>query len=190
MRDFLYSEIAAIHGLPNIPDDPDLAIAAGTRLCEDLLEPLQDAFGRIAVRGSYRSSEANALGNRLMRAGKPAYNCSTNESSWAGHIWDKPDNRGLIGATACVTVPGFIDRYPHPGDWTKLAWWIHDHLPYSSLCFFPSNFAFNIRWREVPERRIDSFVLPRGCLTKPGMANHDGSHEDAWRGIAKGSGAA
>lgn len=183
MRDFLFSEIAAIHGLSNIPDDPDLAIAAGTRLCEDLLEPLQDAFGRIAVRGSYRASEVNGLGNRLMRQGKAAYNCSTNESSWAGHIWDQLDDRGLMGATACVTVPGFIDRFPHPGDWTKLAWWIHDHLPYSSLCFFPINFAFNIRWREVPERRIDSFVAPRGCLTKPGMANHDGSHEAEWAGI-------
>ena len=50
LRDFLYSEIAALHGLANIPDDPDLAIAAGTRLCEDLLEPLQDAFGRGAHR--------------------------------------------------------------------------------------------------------------------------------------------
>lgn len=51
MRDFLFSEIAAIHGLPNLPSGPDLAIIAGTRLCEDLLEPLQEAFGRIAVRG-------------------------------------------------------------------------------------------------------------------------------------------
>jgi len=25
MRDFLYSEIANFHGLPYIPDDPDLA---------------------------------------------------------------------------------------------------------------------------------------------------------------------
>ena len=113
------------------------------------------------------------------------YNCSINESSWAGHIWDRLDNRGLMGATACVTVPGFIDRYPHTGAWTKLAWWIHDHLPYSSLCFFPVNFAFNIRWREVPERRIDSFVAPRGYLTKPGMANHEGSHEAEWRGITR-----
>jgi hypothetical protein len=96
----------------------------------------------------------------------------------------------MAGRSACVTVPGFIDRFPHPGDWTKLAWWIHDHLPYSSLCFFPINFAFNIRWREVSERRIDSFVAPRGCLTKPGMANHGGSHEDQWWGIVKGSGAA
>jgi hypothetical protein len=65
MRDFLYSDIATIHGLDNLPDDPDLAIASGTRLCEDLLEPLQDAFGRLAVRSSYRSAEINDLGCRL-----------------------------------------------------------------------------------------------------------------------------
>jgi hypothetical protein len=31
MRDFLFSDIAAVHGLSNVPDDPDLAIAAGSR---------------------------------------------------------------------------------------------------------------------------------------------------------------
>lgn len=50
MRDFLFSDIASVHGFNNVPDNPDLAIAAGTRLCEDLLEPLQDRFGRIAIR--------------------------------------------------------------------------------------------------------------------------------------------
>jgi hypothetical protein len=40
MRDFLYSDIAQIHSIPNIPDDPDLALAAGRRLCQELLEPL------------------------------------------------------------------------------------------------------------------------------------------------------
>jgi hypothetical protein len=53
MRDFLHSEIADLHGIPNIPDDPDLAIAAGRRLCEELLEPLQAAFGRLAIRSAY-----------------------------------------------------------------------------------------------------------------------------------------
>ena len=38
MRDMLYSEIANYYGNPNIHDHPDLAVAAGTRLCEDLLE--------------------------------------------------------------------------------------------------------------------------------------------------------
>ena len=31
MREFLYSEIANINGLQNIPDDPDLAVAMGGR---------------------------------------------------------------------------------------------------------------------------------------------------------------
>jgi hypothetical protein len=40
MRDFLYSEISQIEGIPNIPDDPDLAIEVGKRLCEEVLEPI------------------------------------------------------------------------------------------------------------------------------------------------------
>lgn len=39
MRDFLYSEIANMHGIQNVPDDPDLAIESGRNLCETLLEP-------------------------------------------------------------------------------------------------------------------------------------------------------
>ena len=41
MRDMLHSEIAQVHGLLNVPDDPDLAVEVGTQLCEKLLEPLQ-----------------------------------------------------------------------------------------------------------------------------------------------------
>ena len=55
MRDFLHSEIANFYGVPNIPEDPDQAIAAGGRLCEELLEPLQATFGRLAIRSAYRA---------------------------------------------------------------------------------------------------------------------------------------
>ena len=51
MRDFLYSDIAHVHGLKNLPDDPGLAIAAGSMLCEQPLEPLQATFGRLGIRG-------------------------------------------------------------------------------------------------------------------------------------------
>jgi hypothetical protein len=178
VRDFLYSDIASIHGLSNIPDDPDLAIAAGTRLCEELLEPLQDAFGRIAIRSAYRSSEVNALG-----AAK-GYNCASNERNHARHIWDVRDAKGLMGATACIVVPGFANRFDQPGDWKRLAWWIHDHLPYAMMEFFPVRWAVNLSWHEVPSRMIFSHVPDgRGYLTKPGMANHEGSHEEEWAGI-------
>lgn len=184
MRDFLFSDIAAIHGFSNVADDPELAIAAGKKLCEELLEPLQDTFGRIALRSAFRSVEVNGFGNEMQRAGKSGYNCAANVANYAGHIWDRRDSEGFMGATACIIIPSFWDRFEGEGDWQKLAWWIHDHLPYSSLYFFPKYWAFNITWHERPVRRIDSYVKPAGCLTKPGMANHAGSHEDYWTGIA------
>ena len=38
LRDFLYSEIANFYGVPNMPENPELAIATGRKLCEELLE--------------------------------------------------------------------------------------------------------------------------------------------------------
>ena len=124
MRDFLHSEIGDIHGISNLPDDPDLAIMAGKLLCEH--------------------------------------------------------RHGFIGAMASIVVPWFADRYATGALWQAMAWWIHDHLPYSELQFFPKLAAFNIGWHEQPKRRIYSFIVPRGLLTKPGMANHAGSHAEQY----------
>jgi hypothetical protein len=171
LRDFLHSEIACHYGMSNAPDDSDLAIAAGRRLCEELLEPLQERFGRIAIRSGFRSREVNQLGNAR------GHNCASNASSFAGHIWDCHDAEGAMGATACVVVPGFIPYYEATGHWEAMAWWVHDHLPYSSLQFFPHYAAFNLQWHERPARSIYSHVPPRrGWLTKPGMANQNGGH--------------
>lgn len=183
MRDFLYSEIANLHGIPNIPDDPDLAVEVGRRLCADLLEPLQDTFGRIAIRSAYRSPAVNGFGNAQQRDGRAGYSCAVNEANHAGHIWDRPDAAGCMGATACIVVPSFADRFEAGADWRALAWWIHDHLPYSRQYYFPKRAAFNLTWHERPMRRIDSYVAPKGCLTKPGMANHAGSHAEWYDGL-------
>jgi hypothetical protein len=170
LRDFLHSEIGSFYGVQNIPDDPDLTIEVGRRLCEELLEPLEAQFGRIAIRSAYRSCEVNRLGN------EKGLNCASNERNYAGHIWDRRDARGLKGATACIVVPRLADHRDRGGDWRDMAWWIHDTLPYSDLMFFPALYAFNVRWYEAPERHISSHAEPRGILTKPGMANHEGSH--------------
>jgi hypothetical protein len=171
MRDFLYSEIANFYGIQNIPDDADLAIEVGKHLCEELLEPLNATFGRIAIRSAYRSCAVNQKGN------EEDVNCAANEKSYAGHIWDRRDDDGLKGATACVVVPWFADQYrekqqddsadtgsPPDADWRALAYWIHDHLPYSELQFFPRLAAFNISWHERPKRSIASYVEPKGYL--------------------------
>ncbi|WEK05064.1 MAG: hypothetical protein P0Y65_02080 [Candidatus Devosia phytovorans] len=175
MRDFLFSDIAAIHGIANVPDDPDLAIAAGSALCQNLLEPLQQTFGRISIRSAYRSPEVNNFGNINK------LNCASNDANFAGHIWDRRDAQGRMGATACVVVNRFVPFYERTGHWEAMAWWIHDHLPYSDMEFFPKLSAFNLQWREQPERQIYSYIPPRrGRLTKPGMANWVGRHESGY----------
>jgi hypothetical protein len=177
MREFLYSEIANVHGLANLPNDPDLAIAAGRGLCENLLEPLQATFGRIAIRSAYRSPEVNALGNARYRS------CASNARDRAGHIWDQRSDDGGMGAMASIAVPWLIDRLNQGVTWQAMAWWIHDHLPYSELQFFPKLAAFNLGWHEKPRRRITSFAPPRGLLTKPGHPGHDDDHGDQYRGF-------
>jgi len=155
LRDFLYSETAAVHGINNIPDDLELAVAAGRQLCEQVLEPIQAAWGRIHIRSAFRSCKVNQLGNEL------GANCATNESNYAGHIWDRRDEHGFMGATACIVIPAYLDYFEKTGDWTSLAWWIHAHVPaYSSLYFFPKLCAFNISWYENRQspKNISSYV--------------------------------
>ncbi len=163
MRDFLYSEIANFHGMQNIPDDPELAIEVGKILCDRLLEPLQNTFGRLAIRSAFRSAAVNQLGN------EKGHNCGSNESNFAAHIWDRRDAEGSKGAMACVVIPWFNERYAAGADWRSLAYWIHDHLPYNQLQFFPKLCAFNIGWRENCTQAITSYIDPKGSLFRDGV---------------------
>ena len=132
MRDFLYSDISSFYGIPNIPEDADLAVSAGRKLCEELLEPLAATFGGISIRSAYRSCGVNAYGN------EHKLNCASNENNYAAHIWDRRDADGCMGTTACIVVRWFSDRFVSgAADWRGLAWWIDNHPPYSRLCFFP-----------------------------------------------------
>ena len=165
MRDFLYSEVASFYGIPNIPDDPDFAIAAGTNLCEELLEPLIATFGPITIVSGYRSPEVNKLCNQKR------LNCASNEKNFAAHIWDRKDANGKMGATASI----LIQQFAVGADWRDIAWWIHENLPYHKLQFFKGG-AFNIGWRENPEKSVYSYIGPKGYLARPGMNNFKGDH--------------
>tara|TARA_R110000751_G_scaffold44303_1_gene101476 strand:- start:1627 stop:2259 length:633 start_codon:yes stop_codon:yes gene_type:complete len=163
MRDFMYSEISGFHGQPNIPDDPDLAIENGRAFCTSLLDPLEETFGRIAVRSGYRSAALNAYGNRRK------LNCAANDNPIECHIWDRGAGAQAI-AGASIVIPWFADQYDQGRDWRDLAWWVHDHLPYSEMWFFPKLAAFNLTWRPEPQRSISSYIAPRGILLRGGKS--------------------
>ena len=94
-----------------------------------------------------------------------------------------------MGATACIVIPWFIDTeyYKETRDWRPLAWYIHDHLPYSEMVFFAKNAAFNLNWRERnPRRRILCRAQPhKGLLTKGKVADHSGDHSPHHPGFPK-----
>ena len=165
MRDFLYSEIGNFHEIRNIPRNPDLAIEHGRMLCTQLLDPLEETFGRIAIRSGYRSPELNRYGN------ENRLNCARNDNPLECHIWDWGTGAAAVAGTS-LAIPWFTERYDTGRDWRDLAWWVHDHLPYSAMWFFPKLCAFNLDWRPVPQRLIGSYIPPRGLLLRAGDTPH------------------
>ncbi len=158
-REFLYSEIAAHYNIRNVPDDIDSAVKSGQELCRLLLEPLQEAFGRIHIRSGYRSRAVN-------EAGVEKHNCSIDNDG--DHTWDFPSKSGNgSGAMACVTVPRLSRLVlSNTVDISSIAWWIHDHLSHWSVIEFfatPADIpfadevAFNIGWHETPKRVIKNW---------------------------------
>ena len=194
MRDFLYSEVAAVHGIANVPDNPRLAIKSGSALCRNLLEPLRQVFGHVTIRSALRSVSVNGFGNCH------GMNCSSNKASYANHIWDHLDGEKQMGATACIVIPKFIDWVDEGAgrDWRVLAWFIHEHLPYSEMVFFARNGTVNLTWRGDPDdpsqdgdvrrfdgscdsivwrskpmHRVHSFVPPKGLWIKSDKPKED-----------------
>ncbi len=109
LRDFLHSEIAAFYGLRNIPDDPDLAIAAGRRLCEDLLEPLQATFGRLAIRSAIARRRSTPSATNTASTAPPTKpmppatsgTCGTPRAAWAPRpAWSCPGWRIVFAKRA------------------------------------------------------------------------------------------
>lgn len=185
-RNFLYSEIGNFYGKPNIPDDPDLAIAAGRKLATTLLDPLVETFGPIDIRSGYRSAALNNFGATEVKPQKCASNAS---NAGGGHIWDLRDDEGRMGAMVSVSIPWFAEQYNAGRDWRDLAWWLFDHLDFHVAWFFPKNAAFNLSWREQPDRLIQSYIAPKGKLYGPGLTPDPQRAEryadfPAFRGIA------
>lgn len=156
MREFLYSEIAVNYQLKNIPENVKQAVESGEQLCQRLLEPLQETFGRIHIRSGYRSHDVNLAGVK--------HKCAKDNHGF--HTWDHVSKKNGYGAMACISIPR-ISKLVLAGeaDFTAIAWWIYDHLPEWSVMefFMQSDFihanevAFNLGWNQKPLREIRSF---------------------------------
>ena len=186
MRDMLYSEVASIHGLRNVPDNPELAVKVGKMLCTTLLEPLHATFGSVSIRSAFRSAEVNSCGSEKYR------NLADTKWNHARHVWDRHDGNKEKGATACIVIPWFVDYLRQRPDmtWRAMAWWIHDHLDYSEVTFFKNrryNYAaFNIRWHKTELRSWIKNGADGTHLTHRRKAGHSSrDHASEYPGFPK-----
>ena len=147
MREFMYSEIGNFYQISNLPHDPTAIIAAGEKLTQGLLEPLQRHYGRLHIRSGYRSPALNLEGNRR------GLGCKSNDKNWGRKIWGY-DKSGSLGAMACVVIPSFQEEYEKTGDCNPIAEWIDQNLDYSELIFFKHLGAFNLGCHERPKKII------------------------------------
>ena len=187
MRDMLYSEVASRDKIMNVPDDPVWAVQVGTKLCNELLEPLHTVFGHVSIRSAFRSVAVNDCGNTKYG------NLASTQRNYARHVWDKldNDNRKRKGATACIVIPWFVrylERNPDQS-WKAMAWWIHDHLNYCEMKFFSNrkfNYsAFNLRWSNIPTRRIQGPDKNPGEFPRAGEQSVPGRNRLKYPGFPK-----
>lgn len=162
MRDFLHSELSTAFNILNIPDDLELAVFAGSKLCEEILEPLTEKYGRIHIRSGYRRAKINEFGFRRR------LKCSSNEKNYAYHIWDHKDQNGFMGAAACIVIPGLINNPNIEETQTKLAEWIVANTDFHRLTFFTKNMAFNIGWHQKPLKDVLVYNPRKRWLMKKG----------------------
>lgn len=183
MREMLYSEVGNFHGVPNIPDDPELVVETAKNLASEVLEPLRAAFGHINIRSAYRCAKLNDFCHQRYLAGDKACWCTSNDDNAAQHIWDLRDSKGRLGATATVVIPSYLEYYAKTKDYRPLAWWIRDNIPgYAEIFFFKHLCAFNIRWYEGESDKAIWYLDPptRELLTRRGMDGFDGDHSDLY----------
>ena len=149
MRQFLYSEIAAAHGLINIPDNIELAVEVSKHLCSEILEPITKEFGSIVIRSGFRSAVVNNYGakNRLK--------CSHNEDNFAYHIWDHLDQNGFKGACACIVIPSLVNMNDQTAAINRIVNFAKAELNFNYITFFAHDMAFNIGWHEKPAAKIN-----------------------------------
>ena len=58
------------------------------------------------------------------------------------------------GAMACIVIPYIADLYKQDRTvWRKIAWYIHDQLPYDRMIFHPILCAINMCWNNIAEQR-------------------------------------
>ncbi len=132
LSDFLFSNAAIKHGIPNMPEEFDGDEVAGIQgLCQAILDPVARQFGKPSITNAFQSVE-------LWEA-KYGEKGSTND------LHSYRLNRGGIGGAADILCHGYEPE--------SVARWIRDHCEFDRLIVYPDRPILCVAWTSVKPRR-------------------------------------
>jgi hypothetical protein len=138
VSDFLYSEDAMLHGIPNVPSSLDGDEVEGMcGLCKHILDPIVDQFGSVSITFGYCSVQ---LWKFWYKDG------STND------LHTFRSQRGVLGGAVDIT----IHRHPDP---RPVMNWVRDNCIYDRVIVYPGSRILCVAWTSKPRYQCKEWVF-------------------------------
>lgn len=139
MRDFLFSTHADSQGLVNYPsDDPDMVLRAGKQLCEQVMEPILERWGRVAITFGYESRDA--IDGEVSPAKRKLHNSNPHQwdrGTFRSHIYARVDILPFCVADGEVSKERFGQWMMHNLDIDLLMMWKKSDVYCVTISPFP-----------------------------------------------------
>jgi len=144
LRDFLLSTDSEFRGISNQPDDLDLVIKSGKALCEHILEPIIEAWGRFFITFGYQARAGIEADWSLAKQ-------KINPKSSNPHQWDRKTFGNSIYARVDI-LPICVED----GEVTKQEFghWLMQNLDIDLLMQWKRSKVFCITYSEFKPRRV------------------------------------
>lgn len=142
MRDFLHTNYNSVAGVCNYPEKPEVVLAAGKALCENILEPIIEKFGKIFITFGYQSRAGIEMADSKIK---------TKPKGSSPHQWD----RGTYGnkiycrvdvLPACVQ-DGLVSK-------KEFRDWIFHNLNLDLIMSWGKSNVFCLTYSEFKPRRV------------------------------------
>lgn len=144
LRDFLYSSDSDFRGISNMPEDRELVIRSGKALCQNILEPITEKFGKLFITFGFQAKDG------IEADWSPAKR-KENPRSSSPHCWDRKTFGNLIYARvdilpACIE-DGEVSKY-------EFGRYLMHHLDIDLLMQWKRSNTFCITYSEFKPRRV------------------------------------
>ena len=144
LRDFLYSSDSDFRGICNLPKSRELVIRSGRALCENILEPIIEKWGKVFITFGYQSKSG-------IEADWSPTKCKESSRSSNPHQWDRSTFGDKVYCRvdilpACVE-DGQVSKY-------EFGHWLMHQLDIDLLMMWKRSNIFCITYSEFRPRRV------------------------------------